>query len=74
MTTIQKLIEDLIEIDRRGISITNKGFIQILESSLPKEREMVMESFNEGVKYGNEPLQTFDYPASRYYEFINKNQ
>ena len=68
-TVIQKLISDIIEIDNRKLDITNKGIIVMLENSIVKERGQIIEAFEEGVKYGNSPFQTFDYPASRYYGF-----
>jgi hypothetical protein len=31
------------------------------------ERQQIIDSFDEGVKYGNSMFQIFDYPASRYF-------
>lgn len=71
-TVVQKLLDDLAEIEKRGVEISNTGFMMVLESLLSKERDQITEAFDEGVKYGNSLIQTFDYPASRYYEFTYK--
>jgi len=68
-TVIQKLISDLKKLKSNKIELTNKGMIVILKNSLLDEREQIIKAFDEGVKYGNSDLQTFDYPASRYYGF-----
>ena len=72
-TVIQKLINDLKKVDK-NIEFTTDGFIQMLENSLNDEHQQIMGAFDEGVKYGNSTLQTFDYPASRYYHFTYKNK
>jgi len=73
-TVLAALISDLKEINRRGITLTHSGMITMLENSLHNERQQIEDAFNEGVKYGNSDLQTFDYPASFYYGFTFKNE
>ena len=72
-TVIKKLIVALKEIDKRDVHLTNKGFITMLENCVLEEKEQIINAFDEGVKYGNELLQTFDYPASRYFEHTYNN-
>ena len=33
----------------------------------------ILDAFNEGMKYGQSILPTFDYPASRYYNYTYNN-
>jgi len=73
-TVLAALISDLKEINRRGITLTHSGIITVLENSLENERQQIIDAFNEGVKYGNSDLQTFDHPASLYYGFTFKNE
>lgn len=68
-TVIQELIETIEKAKSQEIELTTDGFLTILKNRLSKEKEQILDAFNEGMKYGNEPLQTFDYPASRYYMF-----
>ena len=72
-TVIKKLIVALKEIDKRDVHLTNKGFITMLENCVLEEKEQIINAFDEGVKYGNGLLQTFDYPASRYFEHTYNN-
>lgn len=73
-TVLQSLIDDLTEINQRGISLTDSGIITMLENTLDKERQQIIDAFEEGMKYGNSDFQTFDYPASRYYGFTYENK
>lgn len=41
----------------------------MLDNALSDEKEQILGSFNEGMKYGSSPIQTFDYPTSSYYMF-----
>ena len=66
-TIIQSLVGDIIEIDSRGVELTMKGVIAMLEDALEKEKSQLSDAFDEGVKYGNSQFQTFDYPFSRYF-------
>ena len=66
-TVIKQLINSIKEIEENGNSLTTKGILLVLENSLYQEREQIINAFEEGVKYGNSELQTFDYPAARYY-------
>ena len=66
-TVVRKLIDDLIEIDKSDIKLTNKGIIGMLEIALERERIQIVKAFEDGVAYGNSKLQTFDNPSSRYY-------
>ena len=69
-TAIQELIQLVEEMDRKNLKLTPQIMLNILEGKiLVTEKEQILDAFNEGMKYGNSPLQTFDYPASRYYEF-----
>ena len=68
-TTINKLIEIIEELKNRGIELTSDELLTILKQSELEEKEQILDAFNEGMRYGNSPLQTFDYPASRYYMF-----
>lgn len=72
VTVVQKLINDLKEANSNIEFTTN--FIQLLENALNDEHQQIMDAFDEGVKYGNSSLQTFDYPASRYYHYTYKNK
>ena len=47
-TTIQHLIESVSEIESRGITLTMKGFVSMLENSLPKEKEKIMDAYDKG--------------------------
>ena len=66
-TVVRKLIDDLNEIDKRDIKLTNKGIISMLEIALEREHSQIIKAFEDGVAYGNSELQTFDNPSSRYY-------
>lgn len=69
-TAIQELIQLVEEMDRKNLKLTPQIMLNILEGKiLVTEKEQILDAFNEGMRYGNSPLQTFDYPASRYYEF-----
>jgi hypothetical protein len=47
-TTLQDLIESVKEIESRGITLTMKGVVSMLENSLPKEKEKIMNAYDEG--------------------------
>ena len=47
-TTIQHLIESVSEIESRGITLTMKGFVSMLENSLPQEKEKIMSAYDKG--------------------------
>lgn len=68
-TIIQELIEIVEKTKSQEIKLTTDDFLTILKNQLSKEKEQILDAFNEGMRYGNSPLQTFDYPASRYYMF-----
>lgn len=69
-TAIQELTQLVKEIEGQNLKLTPQIMLNILEGKiLVTEKEQILDAFNEGMKYGNSPLQTFDYPASRYYEF-----
>lgn len=68
-TIIQELIETIEKAKSQEIELTTDGFLTILKNRLSKEKEQILDAFNEGMKYGNSLYQTFDYPASRYYMF-----
>ena len=62
-TVIGSLIDEL----RENNDLTNSEIITTLENALMEERRQIMDAFDEGLEYGRSKLQTFDYPASRYY-------
>jgi hypothetical protein len=66
-TVIQKIIADIEVINSRGIELTPKGILIILENSLGDEKKQIMDAFEEGVGYEQSLLGKVDYPASRYY-------
>lgn len=69
-TAIQELTQLVKQIERQNLKLTPQSMLYILEGwALVIEKKQILEAFNEGMKYGNSPLQAFDYPASRYYEF-----
>lgn len=73
-TATQELIDLVKEIERQNLILTTQSMLNILESRiLSNEKKQIIDAFNEGVKYGNSSLQTFDYPASRYYVFTYKD-
>ena len=47
-TTLQHLIESVKEIESRGITLTMKGIVSMLENSLPKEKEKIMNAYDKG--------------------------
>ena len=47
-TTLQHLIESVTEIESRGIALTMDGIITMLENSLPKEKEKIMDAYDKG--------------------------
>jgi hypothetical protein len=47
-TTLQHLIESVIEIESRGITLTMNGIVIMLENSLPKEKEKIMDAYDKG--------------------------
>lgn len=74
-TAIQELIDVIKETERQNLIMTPKSLLDILETRMSLiEKKQIIDAFNEGVKYGNSPLQTFDYPASRYYVFTYNNK
>lgn len=67
-TAIQELIQLVKEMDRHNVKLTPQIMLNILEGKiLVTEKEQILDAFNEGMKYGNSPFQTFDYPDSKYY-------
>lgn len=64
-TALTQLIDILKDKNVRDID----EVINIINDLKPLERTQVVDAFDEGVKYGNSLLQTFDYPASRYFGF-----
>jgi hypothetical protein len=69
---METAIGQIIKKVKDSKDMTNENFVKILESFLPTEQKQIIDAFNEGVKYGNSDLQTFDYPASRYFGFTYK--
>ena len=59
----------LIEILKDKNVLDMNEAINIINNLKPLERTQITDSFDEGVKYGNGLLQTFDYPTSRYFGF-----
>ena len=47
-TTLQHLIESVKEIESRGITLTMNGIVTMLENSLPKEKEKIMDAYDKG--------------------------
>ena len=47
-TTLQHLIESVTEIESRGIALTMNGIVTMLENSLPKEKEKIMNAYDKG--------------------------
>ena len=47
-TTLQDLIESVKEIESRGITLTMKGVVSMLENSLPKEKKNLMDAYDKG--------------------------
>ena len=47
-TTLQHLIESVKEIESRGINLTMKGVVSMLENSLPKEKKKIMNAYDRG--------------------------
>ena len=47
-TTLQHLIESVTEIESRGIALTMDGIVTMLENSLPKEKEKIMNAYDKG--------------------------
>ena len=47
-TTRQHLIESVTEIESRGIALTMDGIVTMLENSLPKEKEKIMNAYDKG--------------------------
>jgi hypothetical protein len=47
-TTLQNLIESVNEIESRGITLTMKGIVSMLENSLPREKEKIMDAYDKG--------------------------
>ena len=66
-TVLQSLIKDIEEINTRGIELTMKGVVTILENCLDDEKKQIMDAFEEGVGYEKSILGKVDYPASRYF-------
>lgn len=66
-TVVQKILDDIKEIESKGLTLTSKGIVLLLEDKLKEEERQIKEAFEEGMKYGKSELQTIDYPASRYY-------
>ena len=46
--TLQHLIESVKEIESRGITLTMNGIVTMLENSLPKEKEKIMDAYDKG--------------------------
>ena len=66
-TTLQHLIESVTEIESRGIALTMDGIITMLENSLPKEKEKIMDAydkgeFNQGCNGSSEEYYNREYP------------
>ncbi len=68
-SVIQKLINDLKVIETRNIELTSIGVRVMLTNALEEEKQQIIDAFEEGWRYGNSDYQTFDYPASRYYNY-----
>ena len=68
-TAVQGVIDALNAAEEKGLVFTHKSLIFMLENALETERTQIKTAVEEGIKYGNGPLQTFDYPAARYYSF-----
>lgn len=68
-TAVQEVMEYVDAINNAGFDLSYEGVIASLEKALIKERTQIETALTEGIKYGNQSLQTFDYPASRYYSF-----
>ena len=66
-TVIQNLIGVIEDLKSREVELTTEGILTMLGNIASDEKEQILNAFNEGMKYGNSPLQTFDYPASKYY-------
>ena len=47
-TPLQHLIESVTEIESRGIALTMDGIVTMLENSLPKEKEKIMNAYDKG--------------------------
>jgi hypothetical protein len=71
-TTVQELINSVKEMQKRKISLTDKGLLLLLENSLEKEKKQIIDAFEEGVKYEQDILGKVDYPAQRYFNFTYK--
>ena len=66
-TAVQEVIDAINRCEEQKLAFTYKGLIFMLENALEKERTQIETAVEEGIKYGNSLLQTFDYPAARYY-------
>jgi len=72
-TVIQSLIKDIEETNIRGIELTMKGILTILENSLEDEEKQIITAFEEGVGYEQSVLGKVDYPSSRYFHDTFEN-
>lgn len=68
-TAIQKIIDSVTEMKKCNVELTNEEILKMLDNALSDEKGQILGSFNEGMKYGSSPIQTFDYPTSSYYMF-----
>jgi len=73
VTVITELIENINRINSfyegEEYALSAKIIMRMLNDAKELEKQQILNAFNEGMKYGNSSLQTFDYPASRYYMF-----
>lgn len=72
-TAVQEVIDYVNIVNDSGTKLSYEGVTEALQKALVKERTQIETALEEGIQYGNQPFQTFDYPASRYYCFTHGN-
>lgn len=71
MENKKRAIVSLLELARVSRNIDD--YKELVEQLLAADKAQIIDAFEEGVKYGN-GMQTFDYPASRYYAHTYQDQ
>jgi len=66
-TAVQQIIKRIDIMHGSDMNFSYEKISSILQDALIIEKTQIETALEEGIKYGNQPLQTFDYPAARYY-------